>query len=1336
MKKEDNIIDTSVLHVKNIEEIAQQKYLDYAMSVITSRALPDVRDGLKPVQRRILYAAHVLKVTSTGPYVKSARIVGDTMGKYHPHGDSSIYDAMVRLAQPFSMRMLLIDGQGNFGSVDGDSPAAMRYCFAGNTRVMTEHGLVKIVDIPSITNQSGDTIDLDMEVSSLKSAQKAIKWLDSGIQNVTKVTTNKGYNTVCTPNEPLYILDENLNFVWKNVEDLKTGDYVSLNTKPHVLIKPQHAFKLTNTYNHFPTQMSLNFAKFLGLLLSDGSMRMAGTTVEFGSSDKETYDLYISLVSTLFPNVKISERILPITTDKVINSTKEHLYACINSSELVRYLSELGVEPCYAKQKNIPELIFRSSQEEVAAFISAYYEGDGSFSTNTKGQTLSLSSTSTELLEQMKQLLLNYFGIISNKIHLDRVYNEDCISYRLHINSSEDILLFKNTIGFLSHRKNTVLSNYNQTFDGSLSFKRNYVPHLSNFLTQYFSSISQNYIQNENGEKFFTANLFKKTNSQKKLSLNKFKTLKTIFKLKTYLSHFSEEAKAQFPKLFAKLNDIVDRSYYFDQITKLDEQEEKIRVYDLTVENTHAFVANGFIAHNTEARFHKFSHAMFDDINLNTVDMQPNYDGKDIEPSVLPVNIPNLFINGVQGIAVGMASEIPPHNPIEVMTALKYMINCKKDSVEPDIDHLVDLVPAPDFPTGGILHGASTMKDAWLYGRAKMKIRAKWQEEIVDGRTVIAITQLPYQVNKEKLRTKINELAMPITDKEHPRFGKPEIEGIYEVLDESDKDGLRLAIYLKHGVQPDILFNQLLKTTQLEESINYNVTVIINGEPKLVGLYTILEEFIKHRDQIIIRRTNTLYEKNLAREIILAGLMKAVHPDNIEQVLSIIRTNKDVASAKKELVEFLEVDEVQAQAILDLSLKRLTGLEIEGMAEELEQRKIENIEFRKILGDQNHRYSIMLADAEEQIRYFMDTKEDFDKYWVTNPYAQRLTAFQSNLMENNKGSFVKEEESVILYTHDGYIRRCAVEDFKEQNRGTQGNRKFDLKKGDYLVNTVDCFSHDSVMFITEKGQAFTIEAYEIGSALTGYHINNLLPNKQETDKVVKILPINFEEDTQLTLVTESGLVKRNPIGAFKNSVTFKAGIRIMKIADGDRIFEAHITKNSNDLMFFKSDNTVSRTNIENFTIKKGRVTAGVSGTKLTSDLIGVISVGQTDDQGIVATVTENGLIKLSYVKEYRQTSRNSKGVKAFKESDRSGSLVKAAYVSDLNSDIITVTKKGIVNRINLKDFRVSNRISTGFKLVDLGKNDSIVSVFIIKSDSEESVLDTVESNLEINENEA
>jgi DNA gyrase subunit A len=847
MKKEDTTKDTSVLYTENIEKLAQQKYLDYAMSVITSRALPDVRDGLKPVQRRILYAMHSLKITSNGAYKKSARIVGDTIGKYHPHGDSSVYEAMVRLAQPFSMRMLLVDGQGNFGSVDGDSPAAMRY---------------------------------------------------------------------------------------------------------------------------------------------------------------------------------------------------------------------------------------------------------------------------------------------------------------------------------------------------------------------------------------------------------------------------------------------------------------------------------------TEARFHKFSESMFDDIHLNTVDMRENYDGSELEPSVLPVKIPNLLINGVQGIAVGMASNIPPHNPIEVMNAVKYMVECKKNNQEIDVDELVKLVPAPDFPTKGLIHGTASMKEAWLTGNARMKIRAKWKEEIIDGRTVIVIHELPYQVNKERLKEKIMELASPITNKTHPRYGKVEVEGIYEVLDESDKNGTRLAIYLKQGVQPDLLFNQLLGLTQLEESINYNATVIVNGEPKLLGLKDILENFIEHRNEVIYRRTQTLYEKNLAREIILEGLMKAVNPKNLDNVIQIIKASKEVKEAREKLMELLEINENQSNAILELNLKRLTGLEIENMQNELEQRRLENIEYRKILNDQIRRYEIILEESNEKIEEFLNTKEDFDKYWNIKPYAQRLSDYQPFFIETNKGSLIKEEDCVILYSHNGYIRRASLEDLKEQNRGTQGNKKFQLKPGDYIVNTIDTFSHDLIMFITEKAQAFTIPAYEIETNINGYHINNVLHNKLEDDKIAKILPVNFEENQDITIISKNGMVKRSRLQEYQKSTVYKAGMRLMKLQEEDIVFDAHITSAKDDLMFFKSDNTVSRTNIENFSIKKGRVTSGVMGTKLTSELIGVVKVKETEESGIIATISENGLLKLSYADEYRQTSRKSKGVKAFKESDRSGTLVKATYIDNLHHDILIVTQKGIINRVHLANFKVSSRISTGVKLIELMRDDKIVSSFVVEHEED------------------
>lgn len=844
--------NTSVLHYGNIEDIGRKKYLDYAMSVITSRALPDVRDGLKPVQRRILYAMDILNSNSNGAFKKSARIVGDVIGKYHPHGDTSVYDTMVRMAQPFSMRALLIDGQGNFGSRDGDSAAAMRY---------------------------------------------------------------------------------------------------------------------------------------------------------------------------------------------------------------------------------------------------------------------------------------------------------------------------------------------------------------------------------------------------------------------------------------------------------------------------------------TEARFHKFSQSMFADISENTIDYRPNYDGSDEEPIVLPLRFPNLLINGVQGIAVGMASNIPSHNPIEVLNAVLYLVQCKIDGTSSVIDDLLKLVPAPDFPTYGIVHGTSTMADAWKTGRAKMKLRARWKEEIVDGRTVIVINELPYQVNKEAAKVKIASLGMPISIKDHPRFGYPEVDGIHEVLDETDKDGVRLTVSLKHGYDAEVVFNLLLKSTKdiLEKNISYNATVIVNGEPKLLGLEAILEEFITHRIEVIQRRTKFRYDKNIAKEHILAGLMKAVHPDNLDDVIAIIRKPVDLSETRESLMSRLNIDIIQTNAILEMNLKRLNGIQIDSMQIEFNKCHEENVDYRKILDNISNVYEIILTETQEQIQLFSGAKEDLDKYWTIYPYSKRLTEIHEDLIKTDLGSLTKEEDSILLYSNDGYIRRIAVDEFKEQRRGTQGNRKFDLKKNDYIISTTDTHSHDDVMFITEKGQAFTLKAYEISTNASGRHINNLLPNKKADEKIVRIIQIPFDDKYELTLITDKGLVKRGSTNDYKTSSVYKAGIRIMKISEEDKIFDAHITTKDSDLMFFKSDNTVARTDIENFTVKKGRVTSGVSGTKFNegAKLVGVISIDRNDEKGIVATVTENGLIKLSYVSEYRQTSRNSKGVKAFKESEKSGNIVKSAYIDTLENDVVIVTRKGIINRISLSDFRVSSRMSTGYKLIDLGKNDQIVSVFIVPQIQEE-----------------
>jgi len=374
----------------------------------------------------------------------------------------------------------------------------------------------------------------------------------------------------------------------------------------------------------------------------------------------------------------------------------------------------------------------------------------------------------------------------------------------------------------------------------------------------------------------------------------------------------------------------------------------------------------------TEARMHKVADFMFKDINLNTVDYIPNYDGTENEPSVLPVSFPNLVVNGVQGIAVGMASNIPPHNPVEALEAVKYLVDCRLNDNDPELETLLEIMPAPDFPTGGILHGAKEMAGAWLYGRAKMKLRAKWHEEDLNhGRTSIVVDELPYQVNKSRLIEKISELATPNNDRNSPNFGKAIVEGIFDVQDESDKDGIRIFIGIKPEYDAELVFNQLLRYTQLEESISYNATVLVDGQPKVLGLLEILQHFIDHRLEVIVRRTQTLDLQAAKREHVLKGLILAIDPDNIDKVIKLIRASKNAQDAKDGLCQLLGIDDEQATEILNMRLQKLTSMQIDEMREELAKIKVNREEYSFILNNQSKRLATVFEETDEQITTFV-----------------------------------------------------------------------------------------------------------------------------------------------------------------------------------------------------------------------------------------------------------------------------------------------------------------------------------------------------------------------------
>ncbi len=719
----------------------------------------------------------------------------------------------------------------------------------------------------------------------------------------------------------------------------------------------------------------------------------------------------------------------------------------------------------------------------------------------------------------------------------------------------------------------------------------------------------------------------------------------------------------------------------------------------------------------TEVRMHKIGQSMFADIDLDTVDYRPNYDGNEKEPTVLPLRFPNLLVNGVQGIAVAMASNIPPHNPIEALECVKKMVENKLNSKEHNIEELMSIMPAPDFPTGGIVHGAKEMINAWTHGRAKMKLRATWHEEEVDGKTVIVIDKIPYQVNKAKLYKRIVELSEPITDKNSPLFGKVKIEGVDEAIDESDKDGIRIAIYLKQGYDAELIFNQFLKETDLEVGINYNATVLIDNKPRVVGILEILENFIAHRMEVIIRRTKYLLKKAAARLHILEGLMKAIDPVNLDQVIDLIKKSSNTQDARVALINFLVIDEEQANAILDLKLQKLTGMQLDEMKEEYENYKLSVADYNDLLSNETRRYNVILEESDEQITTFASIKEKNSYYGVTYPYRARLSDFKLDIIKNDLAALTKEEECTIMYSASGYISRVSLEEFESQNRGTRGKKKMKLKKEDLIKNSINCHSHSSLMFISNKGKTYTIMAYDIPSGEKGRHINNILDGLGVEEQIIQMLPINFEEiNNSLLMVTKKGKVKRTEIKEYLSSQR-KGGIIGINLQENDDIVFAGICSDEDQLIILNDSNKSIRFEINSLR-KLSRNSMGVTGMDLTEEEFITGGAIVHDDNGFIVCISENGLVKITEVNQYRIQKRGGKGLRAMKSNERSGGLFAALFTTDLNVDILTTTRNGVNNRISLENINVTSRNTTGVSLVKLEKDDQLVSVFLVEHEDE------------------
>jgi DNA gyrase subunit A len=681
----------------------------------------------------------------------------------------------------------------------------------------------------------------------------------------------------------------------------------------------------------------------------------------------------------------------------------------------------------------------------------------------------------------------------------------------------------------------------------------------------------------------------------------------------------------------------------------------------------------------TEARMTKIAEELLRDIDKDTVDFIPNYDDSLKEPEVLPSRLPNLLLNGSSGIAVGMATNIPPHRLDELIDGLLAYLDNSNISVEELITH----IQGPDFPTGGIIFGKKGIIDAYTTGRGRIKVRAKTHIEQKKNKEIIVIDELPYQVNKARL---IENIAALVRDKQ--------VEGISEIRDESDRDGIRVVIELKRDAMSEIILNNLYKSTQMQVTFGIIMLSIVNKEPKILNLPQMLDIFLKHRRTVVIRRTIFELEKAKARAHILEGLKIAV--DNIDEVIKIIRASANDEEARENLMSRFSLSEIQARAILEMRLRRLTGLEIE---------KIEN-ELRELLELIDKLQSIL--KSEEKINEIikeelLEIKENFS--------SKRLTQIEDDYDDINIEDLIPNEPMVVTITHRGYIKRVPVKQYEKQNRGGKGKIAVTTYDDDFIEMFFTSNTHDTLMFVTDRGQLYWLKVYKIpeGSRQAkGKAVVNLI-NLQQDEQIKAIIPTtDFDENKSLVFFTQNGIVKRTNLKEYSNIRS--NGVRAINLDEDDEIVTAEIiTPEVNWLFLVTSKGQCIRFKTDDVR-EIGRVSRGVTGIKfkIDNDKVCAATTIKNEEEELLI-VSQKGLGKRTQANEYREQSRAGKGVIAMKLTPKTGDVVGAVIVEE-DKDLMSLTSAGKMIRVDMQQIRKAGRNTSGVKVVTVEGKDKVVSI--------------------------
>jgi len=1237
-----DIISGGNIEPRGLEEEMRSSYLDYAMSVIVGRALPDVRDGLKPVHRRVLFAMNEAGLQPNRPYAKCARIVGDVMGKYHPHGDSAIYDTLVRLAQDFSMRSPLVDGQGNFGSVDDDPAAAMRYCLSGDTRVALPLGSVPIERLAGDLEPNSERDARFTVLDRLGREVRASKVFHSGDHPTLRARTREGYEITGTENHPVLCLVDTLGvpmLLWKRLDELTAGDRVVISRTP----RPSQG-------ELAPDERSA--AELLGAFVSEGwvsekSAQFAINDLWFFKRIVEAYDEHVGNKRS-------------INAFRSRSGTLCHRISIGSLSELKdSFLAELIGQR--SAEKRIPELVWSSTPAFKRAFLQALFTGDGSSSLlPRKTIQVSYSSYSPRLARDVQNLLLE-FGVISRLCG-----PADRGEYKVVITNRRDARIFARRVGFLGTKQRKLKRQLRAIPDTSRALSHDHVPYVAE------------YVRAEGANRWTERDWLRRNNVDR-------------------IERWERDGGAAIRERITNdevihvVEPLVSGDYYYAEVASVEDAGVQ-PVYSIRVDtDDHSFLTDGFVSHNTEARLAPLAREMLRDLDADTVDFAPNYDGQNQEPVVLPSRFPNLLVNGASGIAVGMATNIPPHNLRETIAAVvAYIDNPAIDTVG-----LMKHIKGPDFPTGGTILGLQGIRDAYETGRGRVRVRARAHTEpLSHGKEAIVVTELPFMVKKGGEGGVIKKIAELVQEKK--------ITEITDLRDESDgRSGMRLVIELKRDALPKVVLNKLYKHTALQSTFGVNMVALVDNVPRTLPLLGVIRFYVDHQREVLVRRSKHELRTLEAQVHRLEGLLVAL--ENLDAVIELIRASKDRDAAREGLMESFGLTHIQAQAILELRLQQLTALEADSIRREHAD-KVERIrELRELLGDEGKVMALIKEELQEIAERYGDERRT------------EITASEDDL---DIEDLIADQQMVISITSSGYIKSLPLATYRQQRRGGVGVIGMDTKEDDYIEHLFVCSTHDYLLFFTNQGRVYRSKVYDLPEAprqSKGRYLGNVLP-LVEGETVRSVLATrDFSESRYLLFATRDGTVKKTELQAFNTRIEAK-GLIAIKIRGGDELVAVRrVDEGEEVLMVSRAGLTVRFS--ESDVRAMGRDTSGVRGMNVSDPDNWVLAMDVARPGQDLLVVTESGFGKRTAIDEYRKTSRGAKGVKTITATERKGALAGALVVKE-HQDLVFISQNGMVQRTAVRGINRYGRAAQGVRVMNLRDDDTVSAVaLVVESDT-------------------